>query len=88
LQQQPEQPKPPGQQQHVPKSLPLSPDPFRRETILQLRQNPPSLSAPTANKAHVKHQIVLPRIKTKKVKRRMATIYDVVARMVPMLYHP
>lgn len=88
-QEQPEQPKPPEQQQHVPKPLPPSqPDPFRRETILQLRQNPPSLSAPTVNKAHVKHQIVLPRIKPKKVKRRMATIYDVIARMNPLLYHP
>ncbi|KAJ6104667.1 hypothetical protein N7523_010987 [Penicillium sp. IBT 18751x] len=71
------------QQQDGPKMPPaFQPHPFRRETILELRRNPPSLSAPPAKETSTKTQIALPKIKSKKVKRRMATIYDVIARRV------
>lgn len=91
LRKQPEQPKSQQQHQHQhqyePKPPPaFQPHPFRRETILQLRQNPPSLSAAPTKVATTNTQIALPKIKPKKVKRRMATIYDVIARMNPVLY--
>jgi len=80
------QPKPKQQQQQQlgQQQQPLPPN--GRDTPGELLQNPPRLSSPVkgaSEKAKVK--FVLPKITPKKKRRRRATLWDVIARMNPLL---
>lgn len=81
------QPKQQQQQQEQKQEQPPRPQPYRKPTLGELLQNPPRFPSPpakgTPKKAKV--QFVLPETEPKKKRRRRATLYDVIARMSPIL---
>lgn len=75
------------QQQEQEEQPSPGPQPYRKPTLGELLQNPPRFPSPpakgTPKKAKV--QFVLPETEPKKKRRRRATLYDVIARMSPIL---
>lgn len=81
--QQPEQPEQPEQKQQQPPQ----PAPYRKEPPGELLQNPPRFPSPPVKGAPRKSKVSfkLPEIKSKKKRRRKANLYDVIARMTPLI---